>query len=162
MTNTMSRFKIVNGGTLMPPGKCAVCGSVSKACIDFGFDLDFYGVVYICIEDCFNELAQQLDYVHARHVKGIEELAEQFKKEIIELDKENGELRAALGIVDRIRSDVPDPNQLQLDFESESGETEPGTEETEPGSPEQVNESGSTDVQHDDSLEKLLKFSTEL
>ena len=36
------------------PGKCACCGSVDKPVIDFGFDLDFYGVVYLCVS-CLGE-----------------------------------------------------------------------------------------------------------
>ena len=39
------------------PGKCACCGAVDKPVIDFGFDLDFYGVIYLCV-DCLGEAAQ--------------------------------------------------------------------------------------------------------
>ncbi len=32
------------------PGKCAVCGSVTRPVIDFNFNLDWYGAVYFCVE----------------------------------------------------------------------------------------------------------------
>lgn len=47
------RFKILERPA-SAPGKCAVCGSVERPVLDFGFDLDFYGVVYICV-DCLRE-----------------------------------------------------------------------------------------------------------
>jgi hypothetical protein len=44
------RFQIVDR-PLALPGKCAVCGAVDRPVVDFGFDLDDYGVVYICVDD---------------------------------------------------------------------------------------------------------------
>lgn len=47
------RFKFLERPASLP-GKCACCGAVTKPVIDFGFDLDFYGVVYLCV-DCLGE-----------------------------------------------------------------------------------------------------------
>ena len=48
------------------PGKCVVCGfggrEDDRKYIDFGFDLDYYGVVYFC-SSCFTEVAGQLGYI---------------------------------------------------------------------------------------------------
>lgn len=49
------------------PGKCACCGAVDKPVVDFGFDLDFYGVVYLCL-DCLGE-AVQVAGVHMTSAK---------------------------------------------------------------------------------------------
>lgn len=43
------RFKYLDKPAAAP-GKCAVCGAVDRPVIDFGFDVDYYGAVYICVE----------------------------------------------------------------------------------------------------------------
>ena len=48
------RFKVIYGGSLPAPGKCGVCGSVERDCIDFGLDVDYYGAVLLCVE-CISE-----------------------------------------------------------------------------------------------------------
>lgn len=55
------RFKI-NPKPVASPGKCSVCGSVERAVVDFGLDVEFYGAVVICTE-CFICAAQILDLV---------------------------------------------------------------------------------------------------
>lgn len=47
------RFRLLERPAVLP-GKCACCGSVDQPVIDFGFDLDFYGVVYLCV-GCLGE-----------------------------------------------------------------------------------------------------------
>lgn len=58
---THSRFKIVER-PFAAPGKCAVCGATEKPVVDFGFDLDWYGVVYFCL-DCLTEVASTIGMV---------------------------------------------------------------------------------------------------
>lgn len=48
-----SRFHLVDRPTVLP-AKCMVCGNGSRPCIDFGFNFDRYGAVYICVE-CITE-----------------------------------------------------------------------------------------------------------
>lgn len=55
------RFRVLERPSVAP-GKCGVCGAVDKPVIDFGFDLDYYGVVYFCIE-CICEAASLLGMV---------------------------------------------------------------------------------------------------
>ena len=47
------RFKMLERPVALP-GKCACCGAVNKPVLDFNFDLDFYGAVYLCVE-CLGE-----------------------------------------------------------------------------------------------------------
>lgn len=55
------RFRLLDR-PVAAPGKCAVCGVVNKPVIDFNFDLDYYGVVYFCV-DCLKAAAQILGLV---------------------------------------------------------------------------------------------------
>lgn len=45
---------------LASPGKCAVCGAVDRPVIDFGFDVDYYGAVYFCV-DCLRAAVHVAD-----------------------------------------------------------------------------------------------------
>lgn len=55
------RFKLLSR-PVAAPGKCAVCGAVNRAVIDFNFDLDYYGAVYFCVE-CLKAAAEILGLV---------------------------------------------------------------------------------------------------
>lgn len=96
----LSRFRIVNSNQMIAPGKCAVCGAFSHGTfIDFGFELDYYGVVYICIENCFKELANLQDYYSPA----------QHKMAMAELEAKRFELNEALDkieILERIVNDL--------------------------------------------------------
>lgn len=50
------RFKIVSAGNLPAPGKCVVCGTVERDCLDFGLDIDYFGAVLLCAT-CMGEAA---------------------------------------------------------------------------------------------------------
>lgn len=50
------RFRFLERPAALP-GKCACCGAVDKPVVDFGFDVDWYGVVYLCL-DCLGEAVQ--------------------------------------------------------------------------------------------------------
>lgn len=45
------------------PGICCLCGSATKPVIDFGKNLDEFGAVYFCIEDCLREIADAMGYI---------------------------------------------------------------------------------------------------
>lgn len=55
------RFKLLDRPMALP-AKCAVCGAVDRPVIDFGLDVEWYGVVYFCTE-CFTAAAQILGLV---------------------------------------------------------------------------------------------------
>lgn len=44
------RFKYLERPAALP-GKCAVCGRVDVPVLDFGLDVDYFGAVYICVDD---------------------------------------------------------------------------------------------------------------
>lgn len=72
---TSSRFKILER-PLVAPGKCAVCGAADKPVVDFGFDLDWYGVVYFCVE-CLTEIGKTIGMVHGEELRVYEGKFEQ-------------------------------------------------------------------------------------
>lgn len=167
ITEQFGRFTLFKGSPPMPPAKCVVCGSTHGEFVDFGFDLDFYGVIYFC-STCYGEGA---DCFISEKVKSLKNQVAKAREIVGILEKENAELRNALGVIDRTRDRIHnspvDPNQLTLSFD-EDGENQPeGGKEGESGdngevqggqsgSSESSNESGRTDVRDDDDLEKLL------
>lgn len=57
------------------PGKCVVCGfggdaEDSRTFIDFGFDLDYYGVVYFC-SNCIVEVANAIGFVSGEQYEAV-------------------------------------------------------------------------------------------
>lgn len=65
-----SRFQVVER-PLAHPGKCAVCGSTDRPCVDFGFDVEDYGTVYFCL-DCLTEVADVIGLVPEQRVRDAE------------------------------------------------------------------------------------------
>jgi hypothetical protein len=56
-----SRFRIMERPEIMP-GKCAVCGGVSRPVVDFGLNIQFYGAVMLCV-DCVSEAGVRVGMV---------------------------------------------------------------------------------------------------
>lgn len=50
LSDINGRFQILPRPVALP-GNCCVCGAVNKPVLDFGLSLDWYGAVYICVED---------------------------------------------------------------------------------------------------------------
>lgn len=151
----LSRFQIRSSTELIAPGKCAVCGSISGSFVDFGLELDFYGVVYLCFDNCFKEACSQLDYFPVGELSKRDVLIAQFDSVNSQLEMENQELRNALGIVDRVRSNGVDPGQLELSLDEDSSEDERDSAEDDSGTDEPTNESGSSDILSNDILKQL-------
>lgn len=51
-----SRFQLIDDGAYPLPGKCACCGTVKGRMLDFGFTLDYYGAVLLCIPCCVSAI----------------------------------------------------------------------------------------------------------
>lgn len=169
--NTLGRFKVIEANQMLAPGKCAGCGGFTKRhFVDFGLELDFYGVVYLCLEVCFTEVANQIGYlspVQSNHLK----LQVEVKEE--EIQTLQGKLTALEAVRDAIdgyhsNSSVPDsaadsddPGDVHQSSGNEGakaeGSTDSGSDEGEQGSPEQTDEQGSINVHDDDSLEQFTK-----
>ena len=147
------RVKIVDQNSLVLPGKCALCGGHEGNFIDIGLDLDFYGVVYFCVENCFREIANAFDYHSPRQWKMVMAGYEDMKEKFNNLLDQNEELKNALDSLTKFNS-LPSPPSLVEHLAMEiSSESKPDKQ----GSDEQIDEQGSTDVQYDDSLDEFLK-----
>lgn len=59
-----SRFKLLDRPAALP-GRCALCGAHDRAVVDFGYQVEFYGALYFCVDPCLNELATGLGYISA-------------------------------------------------------------------------------------------------
>ena len=59
--NTTSRFKILER-PFRSPGKCSCCGAVDRPVVDFGFNLNRYGAVMLCVT-CVSEAAERIGMV---------------------------------------------------------------------------------------------------
>lgn len=80
----LERFQLLDK-PIAAPGKCAVCGSVSKPVIDFNFNLDWYGAVYFCVE-CMASAARVINLVS---MKEYTTLAQENADVIIKFCEEN-------------------------------------------------------------------------
>ena len=76
------RFRIYDSPQAAP-GKCSVCGSVERAVVDFGLDVDGYGAVVFCVE-CLKSAAQLLDMVPGRDLRVAQLVQRAHKQEIME------------------------------------------------------------------------------
>jgi len=86
------------------PGKCVVCGfsgdvEDSRLFIDFGFDIDYYGVVYFC-SLCMTEVANAIGFVSIDQYTKIQtlnmELVDRVEELTNERDASTNALRAYL------------------------------------------------------------------
>ena len=60
---SLGRFQIIEGTPPCAPGKCVVCGITEGPFVDFGFELNFYNVVYFCLINCVRELYNLLKFI---------------------------------------------------------------------------------------------------
>lgn len=159
MSISLSRFQITEGNPQQPPHKCAVCGSINGTFIDFGLDLEFYGTVYFCVENCFTQLANELGYRSpAQHHVALEEIT-RLRSECNTITDELERLNNA---VDTLRHLDARDRGLDGDVISHVRErklNDPIPASTESGSSEQTTKPGSTDILNDDGLNDLLSNS---
>lgn len=159
-TVNLSRFRIIKPYEMIAPAKCAVCGKFSTGTyVDFGLELDFYGVVYICVEDCFLELANLQGY-HSpgQHKMAMAELEDKRQ----ELNNAYDKIEALENALDGLRragyvNSVCSSDAMDAEQSAEiEGSDDPGTSDSEQGSSEQTDESGRPNLFHDDSISELL------
>lgn len=169
MQISLGRFQILSSNQLIAPGKCAGCGGITKRrFVDFGLELDFYGVVYLCLDVCFVEVANQIGFLSPEQAVAMQAELQGFVEENIDLKQKletlshvesaianyNGVYPSPLPVIGD-PGDVP-PSSSEERIEPE-GPVNPEPEGGEQGSPEQVNESGPEHVHNDDSLEQFAK-----
>lgn len=96
-----SRFKILDYPHALPC-KCVVCGSGGgdgRKFVDFGFDLDYYGVVYFCTT-CFTEPLNIQGWLSPPQVETIKAEMSLQETRLSEMEYENVRLRGALSQLD--------------------------------------------------------------
>jgi len=86
------RFQLVDSPAL--PGKCACCGYAASGAnepndrrqyVDFGMDIDYYGVVYLCTV-CITTVATGLGFIVPETADEIKAESEAVKSELIRLN----------------------------------------------------------------------------
>lgn len=154
-SHQLSRFQIIEGNPQQPPYGCSVCGGQEGTFIDFGLDLEFYGTVYLCLNNCIRQLANELGYrSHAQHQVALDAVETQRSIANRALDKVK-ELEDVLGAYHRV-SNYSGPARDHFHAESQSSEYKQEPAETEPESPRQGTKWGRSDVQSDDGLDKFF------
>lgn len=104
----LAKFKVLSEPLQNPPHKCCGCGRYSSgnpneplSFIDMGFDLEFLGEVFICVEGCFREIMNQLGVLTRDQSLKYKEIVEDSTKKIEELSEANKELTNAMGSLNR-------------------------------------------------------------
>lgn len=160
----LGRIQITRGTPICQPGKCIVCGAVEGKFVDFGFEIDFYGVVYFC-SHCVAEVSAAIGFLPVDRFSELEErLQEQINKSE-ELKSENSELRNALDSLNRVGFVFSDTSndQLSLDeVKSESSKNSERATDAEPARetrpPQQNDEPGFTSLPNDESISSIFKL----
>lgn len=176
MMTSLGRFQVLNENQLIAPGKCAGCGGVTnRHFIDFGLELDFYGVVYLCLETCFTEVANQIGFISPQQ-------AVDLQGEMQNLVERNSDLQDKLNALEAVRDAIADYSSVDSSVAVDSsgsstvrsgssdsgtqaeGSTNPiatggqsGNPGSEQGSSESPDVKGLADVRHDDSLDEFAK-----
>lgn len=156
MSNALSRFQIVEGNPPHLPHKCSTCGSINGTFIDFGLDLEFYGTVYLCVEQCITQLANELGFRNpAQHKISLDAIAG-LRAENNRLLDRNEALDNALGALRHLDAtsplsddDVVSEPERQQDYPEELVRAEPKPTK-------QTAKSRRTDVQSDDGLDSFF------
>lgn len=99
MNSALAKLQLIKGTPPCQPGKCAICGNCgdeNSEFLDFGLELDFYGVVYFCTTCLMGDVLSALDLVtRERLVEFQTKLEEQTLKNKF-LDNINRELRSII------------------------------------------------------------------
>lgn len=167
LINNLGRIQLIQGSPPALPGKCVVCGSVDcpDGYVDTGWEIDFYGVVYFCAY-CLRETLGVIGYLPVDSFKELTRrlLEQRAKCELLEI--ENEELRRGLDTLGSIgRFSLSDSTSDSSDVSVDEVVSEP-VQEPERINPKstgrkarstkQTDESGSSGIQHDDSIKQIF------
>ena len=151
----LAKFQLLEEPLQNPPHKCCGCGRYSSGnpsellhFVDMGFDLEFLGEVYICIEGCFREVMNQLGVLTREQTLRLQEKHDKLIEENKRLTEENKEYKDAVGSITRaIRAGA---NFSSSVFTTEQSEVSTGSNQKPVRGKErlikQTDERGSTDV----------------
>lgn len=162
MTSQLSRIQILDA-PMAAPGHCAICGGSVGQMVDFGMNVEFYGVIYFCVENCMVELANAFEYHSPRQWKMMMNQIEDQRNELNALRDRNEALENAMAASDRLHSFITPSRtpEFVMDLEPEEKRDEPEQlsfdfTDGKDTAPKQDDERGSTDIFRDDSLDGLL------
>lgn len=161
----LERVRLIKGTPPCSPGFCVVCrnpGDQDSKFIDFGFDIDFYGVVYFC-EHCICQVLTLLDYVPTNELRRVEGLLNDTQREHDRLVKIH---RGVESVIESIRSlnlssSSSNSNSEQLNVVDSVSEDSKSAKQSsakpvtaKPGPVKSSNESRSTGVRNNDPAKK--------
>lgn len=144
----MTKYRILDAPDLKP-GKCANCGSCKKdgrKYVDFGLEVDWYGIVYLC-GHCIHDIAKTMQaslvdkletelkamVEKAVTLEEVQEEGQQLFEKIVESFKEFNELYVGqFGATTTDSDSNSSPSVVSSETSGESGvnKTESGTTET--------------------------------
>lgn len=113
--SAVAKFKVLSEPLQMPPHKCIGCGRYSSGdpakplqFIDMGFDIEFTGEAFICVDGCFREIMNQLGVLTREQTTKIEEKLQQLIWDTEKTKEWNRELNNAVGSLNRALRDAND------------------------------------------------------
>lgn len=159
------RIQVFSGTPPALPGRCAICGTTSGRFVDIGLDIEYYGVVYFCFDNCLVELVNALDWYSPTQWNARTEYINNLLLLTERLQKENAELRSTVDSLSALNSeyattykpvDVPIediPDKTAAEAAPRDGKRSTKREDR---SSKSIDESGSTSIQRDDSLDEFI------
>lgn len=167
----LAKFKVLVEPLQMPPMKCMGCGRFSSGdpnkplhFIDMGFDVEFHGEAFICVEGCFRESMNQLGVLTREQTLVIQARLENLEAENQRLHTQNRELTDAMGSLNRAGAlssavfaslSTSNATARQENQPIVSTKSRSKSSRTEQRSNEPINVGGSTDVS-DSSVDDFL------
>lgn len=104
----LSKFQVLQEPLQNPPHKCCGCGRYTSGdpkepltFIDMGFDIEFLGQAYICVQGCFKEAMNQLGVLTREQCLKLEAKLEKAEAANRLLAEENREYKDAVGSINR-------------------------------------------------------------
>lgn len=156
MSVSLSRFQIIEGNPPNLPHKCTICGSISGTFIDFQLDLEYYGTVYFCVENCFTQLANELGYRSPAQHNVVLQSNAVLREELNETLDKVTRLENAVDTLRHLDGGDNGSNGVASYDESKRESHHHSTPETKSGPTKSTSKSGSSDVFNDDGLSELL------
>lgn len=163
----LGKFQVREEPLQIPPHKCCGCGRYSSGdpneplqFIDMGFDLEFHGEIFICVQGCFREIMNQLGVLTREQTLKIEAKLEKLTEDNKSLSKENKEYKDAVGAITRaVDSGLRRDYSLFAARKEDEPVVPPRTDQKpiggKKGPIKQTNERGSTDVSNNEGDELL-------
>jgi hypothetical protein len=104
----LGKFTVLSEPLQNPPHKCCGCGRYSSGdptqpltFIDMGFDIEFLGEAFICVEGCFKEIMNQLGVLTKEQTEKYRWALEEANQKVATLSEANKELTDAMGSLSR-------------------------------------------------------------